>query len=365
MSSGILKWIGCGTLAIVCGTIFLPTSSAEDAKPADAKAATAAETRPSLPEVVADPAFDRYVNLAALADAYQGGNSGIVLDIALQLAEGERILLRSHKAISADELLKSTLQLAKETRDKETIGRLAQVAKSLNKTELAALASAAEKLSSASRSANADLTVSIDNTSLEAFGLIKATLAAITSAKAAQDKEALQEIKTQIDQNDLYADAHKKMLHKQIDAALSAITANPNSAISKLTANSRQIFIVPPGPFQPAQIQFQSPQQISGFNPWTGGWNTQNSNISTTVFTPGRDQSRFNGSARPVNRPVYDSWGNLRGWERGTEWTNSMTGQTHKDTQIYTPNGIGGTNTTNVMRSVAPGSSSSSGSPRN
>jgi hypothetical protein len=59
-----------------------------------------------------------------------------------------------------------------------------------------------------------------------------------------------------------------------------------------------------------------------------------------------------------VNRPVYDNWGNLRGWERGTEWTNSFTGQTHKDTQIYTPNNIGGTNTTNVMRSVAPGSSS-------
>lgn len=352
MSVSLLKLSCYCTLALFCGTNFLPACGAADPTPANTKPAAASETSP--PAWVADPAFDRYVDLMALADAYQGGNAATVLDMALQLAEGERILLRSHKAISADELLKSALQLATETRDKQTISRLAQVAKSLNKTELAAMAGAAEKLSQASRSADAGQTVSIENTSLEAFGLIKATMTAVTSAKAAQDRGALEEIKSQIDKNDLYSEAHKKMLHKHVDEALAAIPANSNSAISKLTAGSRQIWFVPPGPFQPAQIQFQTPQQISGFNPWTGGWNTQNTNISTTVFTPGRDQSRFNGSARPVNRPVYDNFGNLRGWERGTEWTNSFTGQIHKDTQIYSPNGIGGTNTTNVLRSVAP-----------
>ena len=68
----------------------------------------------------------------------------------------------------------------------------------------------------------------------------------------------------------------------------------------------------------------------------------KNTRASPTSFAPGRDASRYNGSARYVNRPVYDNYGRVVGQERGTEWYNPSTGQVHGNKQVYTPNGSGG-----------------------
>jgi alkaline phosphatase len=45
-------------------------------------------------------------------------------DIALQLAEGERVLLRRHKVVASDQVFLIALNLAVETRDTETLARL-------------------------------------------------------------------------------------------------------------------------------------------------------------------------------------------------------------------------------------------------
>ena len=93
---------------------------------------------------------------------------------------------------------------------------------------------------------------------------------------------------------------------------------------------------------------------FNGYNPW-GGIDTRNTQVDNTYFAPGRDASRYNGSARYVNRPVYDNYGRVVGQERGTEWYNPSTGQVHGNKQVYTPNGSGGTNQTTVLHSEAGG----------
>lgn len=123
---------------------------------------------------------------------------------------------------------------------------------------------------------------------------------------------------------------------------------------------------VPVGWGRPSRPVYVTPSQITGYNPWTGAVHTHNNQVNDTAFDFGRNASQHNGTRRYVNRPVRDSWGNIIGYERGYVWNNSFTGQEHGETTIVRPNGTGGTDSTTVVRSMAPPASSSpGGSPGN
>ena len=105
---------------------------------------------------------------------------------------------------------------------------------------------------------------------------------------------------------------------------------------------------------QPRHPSIVTTPQFNGYNPW-GGIDTRNTQVDNTYFAPGRDASRYNGTARYVNRPVYDSYGRIIGREQGTEWYNPATGQIHGNKNVSTPNGSGGTNNTTVLHMEAGG----------
>ncbi|MEM7455046.1 MAG: hypothetical protein AAF456_11910 [Planctomycetota bacterium] len=106
-------------------------------------------------------------------------------------------------------------------------------------------------------------------------------------------------------------------------------------------------------PYRPSLPVAATPNVITGYNPWTGGWNTANTQVNDTRFDFGRDMSANNGSRRWVNRPVYDAWGNITGYQQGYVWNNSFTGQEHGHLNTVTPNGMGGDHNTTVMYSMA------------
>ena len=87
---------------------------------------------------IVDPAFDMYVNPETLDLARNTPEASLMLDVALQLAEGERVLLRSHRAVSSEELLKLAAKIAAVKEDKETQQRLKLAAEKLGKENLVA-----------------------------------------------------------------------------------------------------------------------------------------------------------------------------------------------------------------------------------
>lgn len=103
---------------------------------------------------------------------------------------------------------------------------------------------------------------------------------------------------------------------------------------------------------RPSVPVYGTPSVVTGRNPWTGGWNTGNHEINNTYFDYGRNGSQYNGSKRWVNRPVYDNYGNITGYQRGYVWNNSMTGQEHGNVTTTTPNGVGGEHQTATMYST-------------
>ena len=86
--------------------------------------------------------------------------------------------------------------------------------------------------------------------------------------------------------------------------------------------------------------------------PWTGGVDTAGMTVHNSVVDPWRGASMGNGSMRPVSRPVFNGAGAVVGWETGTEWTNSVTGQVHGETQTATSNGFGGLHTQYTSKSA-------------
>lgn len=82
-----------------------------------------------------DPVFDRYVDVGLLRTAVETLDASLAADVTLQLAEGERILGRSHKSVSAEEAFGLAIQLATGNRDSETIERLAKSSARIERKE--------------------------------------------------------------------------------------------------------------------------------------------------------------------------------------------------------------------------------------
>ena len=97
-----------------------------------------------------------------------------------------------------------------------------------------------------------------------------------------------------------------------------------------------------------------TPPQVLGYGP-NGEVYTVDSATAGSYHTPGRQLSQFNGTRRSVQRPIYDSNGNIVGYQEGEVWNNSLTGQEHGTVTNVIPNGTGGTHQSNVQYSTAGG----------
>lgn len=76
-------------------------------------------------------------------------------------------------------------------------------------------------------------------------------------------------------------------------------------------------------------------QQI-GVDPYTGAPITRNEQVSNTYFDPTRNAMRNNGTQQFVQRPVYNSQGQITGYEQGYTWRNTITGAEHHELKTTT-----------------------------
>jgi hypothetical protein len=119
--------------------------------------------------------------------------------------------------------------------------------------------------------------------------------------------------------------------------------------------------LISPSPSIPVIV---TPNRIDGINPISGGLDTSNTQINNSAFDPGRTQSMNNGTMREVDRPIYDTSGNVIGRQSGVEWYNPQTGRWHGQLNNQTLNGQGGVHTQQEIRSVNPNARPQSGAVR-
>jgi hypothetical protein len=169
-----------------------------------------------------DPAFDVFVNVRHLAHAWARQDSSELTDLALLLAEGERLLMRNRKDITSAHLLEIVACCAAACGDRNSLARLEKVAENRHDQVLQAFIADASKLIPAQ--ANGSKTPSSDEASSRHSTLVhRATQRHILVIRICGDKESLDSLKKSVmDMSDLSA-AQKDGLTQLISDNASSI----------------------------------------------------------------------------------------------------------------------------------------------
>jgi len=150
-----------------------------------------------------DPAFEQYVDVRLLRQARREMDPALLTDVALQLAQGEQRLLRSHKLVTADALLKLAFDWATHFGDTTTLRRLRTTAAQLNKPDLLSYIEARTKLDADSRD-NAEFpAIAVDSMTPAEFGAVRDLLRIWRDASLLKDHATLAELRDSIESGQL------------------------------------------------------------------------------------------------------------------------------------------------------------------
>jgi len=166
---------------------------------------------PAPPPPLLDPAFGPQVE-QNLARAVHDGNAGLLTDVALQLAEGQRVLLRPHKELPTTGVMRMACRLAAERGDKASLDRLAKAAQNCNDKQLTEAIHTARETASAGRSPQPALVASVLDMPAETFALYRACLQDIRAARLADDKPLLKALTEAVRELPLLSQAQKDCL---------------------------------------------------------------------------------------------------------------------------------------------------------
>ncbi len=142
-----------GTLCALLPVLEVRGQAEGDDAPPPQVSTAASEPAPftHVPEELSDPGFDKYVDYKLLTEASLSLNADALTDVALQLREGERVLLRSHKSLKPAALADAALKVAVDRGDAAAIDRLAKVAEAWKDEELAARVKLSKQLAAKPR----------------------------------------------------------------------------------------------------------------------------------------------------------------------------------------------------------------------
>jgi hypothetical protein len=231
----IRSWKTCIAACLMTATLVPAGWAQQGDEPAEAVA----------PVVTPDLAFDRYVDVNDLADAWGSMDTAMLCDLVLQLSEGERVLARPHQGIGpADKLLETLIRVAAAKRDMRTLARLEAQCRAQKKTALLELIANAKKLAAGGRAAGPISDADLANLPPEAAQAVKDLVAGIENASAAGDKAGLDALSASIAEIKELSAAQAAALKKMAATASEGLPAESNETVamlSKLSAGSRFI----------------------------------------------------------------------------------------------------------------------------
>lgn len=190
----------------------------------------------STPLELHDPAYEQYVNMSSVGAAWQKQDAAALADGALQLLEGERILLRPHSKLPADKVLELAAKIATENHDAATLERLKKAAEVHGKKQLASQLAAAGKLGGAARS-DEGLSISVEEVSPEEFFAFRDYADRIRAARIAGEAVTLENLKDEISGSEQLQPKLREHLLAQVAKTSAALPKDgvPDEAIAALT----------------------------------------------------------------------------------------------------------------------------------
>ncbi|QDU94504.1 hypothetical protein [Lignipirellula cremea] len=211
-----------------------------------------------------DPVMDRMIAIDLLGQAVADGDASVITDVALQLAEAERTLHRKHAHLTSSGLLQTAMKVAQKGEDKETLDRLAEIARSTGNDKLNSQLQLAANLGGASRAVIPPPSITV-NTRPEQLVTIQSIADSIELAENAGDVEMLTDIQVSIDLANLPQDADVwlKQLLKRAQETTGEGGGETSETLSMLAGASRGWWQDATGTSTPAPIRKIAPNGIS------------------------------------------------------------------------------------------------------
>lgn len=238
------------SLSLKSGLLALSLSVLASPVLVQAQTPEASESAPadmgySLPSELQDAPFNMYIDISLLEPAWRTRDAELLTDLALQLAQGERILLRSHKAGSSKDMLGLALKIAQANDNQAAVNRVAQAATVLKYDDLVALSKSSNKLAGASRRDEPALSVSVDKTDVNGFATFSWMVDQLRSVELLGNKDSLKGMGDTIDSARGLTTEQKEFLKRRI-GEIQALPEDPAlkdnrlaGTISKLEGESR------------------------------------------------------------------------------------------------------------------------------
>ena len=230
---------------IVTGAMLMAFSAslyAEDAPPGPPPPMPVTDLDGALeiPLEHADPGFDEYANAGMLATAWHQMDPGLVTDIALRFAEGERVLMRSHKTITTGQAFDLAIRVATEKRDKATLARLAKALEKSGDRARLEQVNLSMKVAGTARASDPTL----QEGTPEELDVIRKFQFKIEAARIDGNGDALKQFETEL-ADALIKDKQRAALKKLIQEARDALPDKEQGEVlelmSKVGGASRQV----------------------------------------------------------------------------------------------------------------------------
>jgi hypothetical protein len=179
----------------------------------------------TIPAALHDPAFQSFVDLNLLGQAYLDNDAELIVDVGLQLLEGERVLLRSHRGLEAMAVLDIGLRLAADQGQMETIDRLSKLAERLGNAEFTEKLELARQLAAQPRAIAPEIPVPSDEVPSDVVIALQTQLDQLERARALGDVAELQELQAELaaSETDVPLQAY---LQQQVDETLANLPAD-------------------------------------------------------------------------------------------------------------------------------------------
>lgn len=236
--------VACTTSGAVSADDFLKSPSAQAQAPVTTPLPiTQIGEGTHLTIGVADPPFERCVNLRLLAKSLDDLNQADLADAALQMAEAERVLQRHHRCgITASDLSRLAARLAQKRGDAVTLARLAAAAERSGDKDLQARIQAGAKLAGPSRAADPGALISVEEATPAMFAALRQFRQAISRTELLNDAKGLESLKERIAHWIDLPRAQRAALEQAVDKARESMPTKQNGTemlLTKLAASSR------------------------------------------------------------------------------------------------------------------------------
>jgi hypothetical protein len=169
--------------------------------------------------------FSRHVDLLLFGVAWDRQDAALMTDLGLQLADGERTLMRPHKALKSDQVLELSAYLAGERRDKITLARLAKAAEKRGDKRLRVIV--VRQAQEANVVDSHPLADAIEDLSPAALEMHKAAIRRIRAARLAGSHQGLERLDKYFDSQTYLHKAQQEHIDKAIARAKANMPSEP------------------------------------------------------------------------------------------------------------------------------------------